>query len=173
MPDINQNTPLTQRPLECRSVAILREQIESKLGIEPAFAFVADFANAEAWDPGVASSARIDAGPVAVGARYRLGVRMGSRVVPMEYEITQLEPGRRVVLAGRGSGVEAVDDIAFEATPTGTRITYIADIRLRGLLRLLAPFAGGAFRRVAENARNGMQRALDARAAADAARTAA
>ena len=146
-------------------MAILRERIETRLGLEPAFAFVADFANAQRWDPGVASSVRTNPGPVAVGARYDLGVRMGSRVAAMEYVITKLEPNRRVVLEGRGSGVEAVDDISFEATPTGTAITYVADIRLQGLLRLLAPFAGGAFAKIASNARNGMQRALDEQAA--------
>ena len=146
-------------------MAVLREQIESPIGIDAAFAFVADFANAEQWDPGVASSVRLDDGQVRVGARYRLGVRMGGRVARMEYEIIRLEAPNRVVLAGRGSGVHAVDDISFTATPSGTRIDYVADIRLHGLLRLLAPFAGGAFRRIAENARNGMQRTLDELAA--------
>jgi hypothetical protein len=147
-------------------VAILREHIETRLPLKPTFAFVADFANSQSWDPGVASSRRVDPGPLGVGARYQLGIRMGGRVVPMEYVITRLEPGRRVVLAGRGSGVVAVDDISFEATPNGTAITYIADIRLQGLLRLLAPFAGGAFRRIAANARDGMERALETRAGA-------
>ena len=149
-------------------MAVLREQIESALGIDEAFAFVADFANSERWDPGVASSVRLDDGPVRVGARYRLGVRMGSRVATMEYEITRLEAPHRVVLEGRGSGVSATDDITFTATPAGTRIDYVADIRLQGLLRLFSPFAGGAFRRIGENARNGMQRTLDALAAARA-----
>ena len=142
-------------------MAVLRERIDARLGIDEAFAFVADFANAERWDPGVASSVRLDDGPVRVGARYLLGVRMGGRVASMEYEITKLEAPHRVVLTGSGSGVRAVDDIAFTATPSGTRIDYVADIRLQGVLRLLAPFAGGSFRRIAENARNGMQRTLD------------
>ena len=142
-------------------MAVIREQIDTALGIGEAYAFVADFANAERWDPGVASSARLDVGPLGVGARYRLGIRMGGRVAPMEYEITLLEAPRRVVLEGRGSGVRAVDDITFSATPSGTRIDYVAEIRLQGLLRLLAPFAGGAFRRIGEHARDGMQRALD------------
>ena len=142
-------------------MAVLHERIESQLGIDEAFAFVADFANAERWDPGVASSVRVDEGPVRVGATYKLGVRMGGRVAPMEYEITRLEAPRRVVLAGRGSGVRAVDDISFTTTPSGTRIDYVADIQLQGLLRVLAPFAGGSFRRIAVNARNGMQRTLD------------
>jgi len=147
-------------------MAILRERIETRLPIDEAFVFVADFANAEHWDPGVATSVRTTPGPVGVGARYRLGVRMRGKVAPMDYEVTAFEPGRRVVLAGSGSGVAAVDQIRFEATPTGTRIDYVADIRLQGLMRLFTPFAGGALARIARDARDGMQRALDARAAA-------
>jgi carbon monoxide dehydrogenase subunit G len=147
-------------------MAVLRERIGTALPLDDAFAFVADFANAAAWDPGVAASERLDPGPVGVGARYRLGVRMGGRVAPMEYVVTAYEPSRRVVLAGTGSGVKAVDEIRFSATPAGTRIDYTADIRLIGLMRLVAPFAGGAFARIARDARDGMQRALDRRAAA-------
>ncbi|HYL40627.1 MAG TPA: SRPBCC family protein [Candidatus Binatus sp.] len=142
-------------------MAVLRERIESRLGQEDAFAFIADFANAQRWDPGVATSVRVDDGPVGVGARCRLGIRMGGRVAPMEYEITSFEPPHRVVLAGRGSGVTAVDDISFHATETGSAIDYVADIRLGGPMRLLEPLARGAFRRIAENARAGMQRTLD------------
>jgi carbon monoxide dehydrogenase subunit G len=147
-------------------MAILREQINTALPLDQAFAFVADFANAERWDPGVATSARVNPGPVEVGARYRLGVRMNGRVSPMDYEITVLEPSSRVVLTGTGSGVQAVDDIRFEATATGTRIDYTADIRLTGLMRLAGPFAGGAFAKIARDARDGMQRALDQLASA-------
>jgi carbon monoxide dehydrogenase subunit G len=146
-------------------MAILRERIETALPIEEAFAFVADFATSAQWDPGVASAQRLDAGPLGVGARYRLHVRMGRRVTPMDYEVTAFEPLRRVVLAGTGSGVAAEDEIVFEATPTGTRIDYTADIRIRGLMRLATPFAGGALARIARDARDGMQRALDRRVA--------
>jgi carbon monoxide dehydrogenase subunit G len=144
----------------------LNERIETTLPLDEAFAFVADFANSKDWDPGVATSERLNPGPLAIGARYRLGVRMGSGVADMEYVVTTLEPLRRVVLAGEGSSVWAVDDIRFEATPSGTRIDYTADIRLRGVKRLAAPFAGGAFAKIARQARDGMQRALDERAAA-------
>jgi carbon monoxide dehydrogenase subunit G len=152
-------------------MAVLRERIDSRLGREDAFAFIADFANAERWDPGVASSVRVGDGPVGVGTRYRLGIRMGGRVAPMEYEITTFQPPHRVVLAGRGSGVTAVDEISFNATATGSAIDYVADIRLGGPMRLLEPFARGAFRRIAENARAGMQRTLDELAVAAAGST--
>jgi carbon monoxide dehydrogenase subunit G len=147
-------------------MTILHERIETTLPTDEAFAFVADFANAAHWDPGVASSELIGSGPVGVGTRYRLGVRVGGRVAPMTYEITSFVPARRVVLSGAGSGVVAVDDIRFEPTEAGTRIDYTADIRLRGLMRLATPFSGGAFARIARDARDGMQRALDSRAGA-------
>jgi carbon monoxide dehydrogenase subunit G len=149
----------------------LTERIETTLPIDDAFAYVADFANSMHWDPGVATSERIDEGPVGLGARYRLGVRMRGRVAPMEYRITTFEAPRRVVLTGEGSGVSAVDEIRFEPAGTGTRIDYTADIRLAGLMRLAQPLLGGAFAKIARDALDGMQRALDARAAARAADT--
>ncbi len=144
----------------------LHETVTTRLPLDETFAFVADFANAPAWDPGTATSERLDAGPVGSGARYRLGVRMGGRVAPMEYRIAGWEPPVRVVLRGSGSGVQAVDDIRFAAAPDGgTVVDYTADLRLTGWMRLLAPFAGGAFKRIGAQAAAGMRAALDARAA--------
>ena len=141
---------------------ILREQLQTDLPVEDAFAFIADFANASRWDPGVASAQRIDAsGPAEEGARYQLGIRMGGGVAQMEYRIVDLEPDRRVVLNGQGAGVLAVDDIRFDVRDGRTHIDYVADIRLTGLRRLVAPFAGSTFARIARDARDGMQRTLD------------
>ena len=144
----------------------IHQTIETTLPLEEAFDFVADFVNVAAWDPGVASARRVDTGPVRIGSRYRLGIRVAGRVVPMDYVVDAWAPPDRVVLRGTGSGVAAVDDIRFQAVPTGTRIEYMADIRLRGPLALLGPFARGAIERIGRRARDRMQRTLDQRAAA-------
>jgi carbon monoxide dehydrogenase subunit G len=144
----------------------LHERIETTLPIDEAFAYVADFANSQEWDPGVATARRIDDGPVGPGAGYELGIRMGRRVAPMEYRITTFEPPHRVVLTGRGSSVDAVDDIRFGTTGSGTVIDYTADIRLGGLLRLAQPFARGTLERIGRDAAAGMRRTLAARAGA-------
>ena len=143
----------------------LHEQIETPLATDAAFAYVADFANSMHWDPGVATSERIDPGPVGVGARYQLGVRTLGRVAPMEYRITVFEPSRRVVLTGEGSRITAVDEILFEKTATGTHIDYTADIRLKGAVRLLQPFLGGTLRKIGTDALGGMKKTLDGLAA--------
>lgn len=143
----------------------IQERLETRLGLDDTFAYIADFANSEEWDPGVDSAERIDDGPVGVGARYRLGVHLAGRVAPMEYRITVFEPPHRVVLEGEGSGVTAIDDIRFDRAGDGTRIEYNADIRLGGLLRFIQPFLGGAFAKLASNAVGGMRSTLDRRAA--------
>jgi carbon monoxide dehydrogenase subunit G len=150
----------------------LHEVIQTDLAVDDAFAFVADFTNASRWDPGVRSSERVGAGPTGVGARYRLGVAMGGRTAPMEYEIVEYRAPERVVLRGSGSGIVAVDTIEFRSTGSGTRIEYTADIRLGGVLRLAQPFLGATFDRIAKAALRGMKRALDEMAARPPARTA-
>ncbi len=141
----------------------IHERIETTLPIEAAFDYIADFATNQEWDPGTLSSTRIDDGPVGRGARYQLHVRMGGRVAPMEYRIRDYQRPDRVVLVGRGSGVDAVDDIRFERTDRGTLIDYTADIRLGGILRFVQPFLGGTFAKIGGDAAAGMTQALASR----------
>jgi carbon monoxide dehydrogenase subunit G len=138
----------------------LHERIETALPLEDTFDFVADFANAERWDPGVVRSVRIDDGPVRPGARYDLMVRMGGRVAPMTYRVVAYDRPRRVLLVGEGSGVDATDEILVERVGDVTVVDYTADIRLRGLRRLVQPLLGGTFSQIARDAAQGMRAAL-------------
>jgi carbon monoxide dehydrogenase subunit G len=143
----------------------IHERIATRLRIEAAFDYVADFSNSQEWDPGTTASKRLDDGPVGPGARYGLTVRMGGRVAPMEYRIRDFDRPRRVVLVGSGPNVKAVDEISFERAGDGTVVDYTADIRLGGLLRLAEPFLGGTFEKIGRDAAAGMDAALEDRAA--------
>ncbi len=146
-------------------MTVLRERIDTALPLERAFAFVADFANAERWDPGVATSVRTNAGPVGVGARYRLGVRMGGRIVPMDYEVTAFDAPRRRGPRGLvAAGSDAIDEIRFSRDrwrargsttwPTSGWSACSASSRR-------SPAARSA--RIGRDARLGMERALERR----------
>jgi hypothetical protein len=147
----------------------LSEHVTSAIPRETAFAYVADFGRQAEWDPNTVSSRRIDAGELGVGARFALEVKMGPKVAPMEYRITEFDPPARVVLVGEGSGVWSQDIIVFEESAAGTRVGYSAEIRLQGVLGLLQPFLGRAFTKIGKSAAQGMKRELDARAAVDVA----
>jgi carbon monoxide dehydrogenase subunit G len=142
-------------------MTVLREELEVDRPLEEVSAFVSDFANAERWDPGVAESRAVTDGPVRVGSRYALTVLFNGRRLPMTYEVTAYDPPHRVVLAGSGSTVNAIDEIRFEATDRGTLIRYTADLRLKGPLRLLEPFMERKFQAVGNAAMTGMRAALE------------
>jgi carbon monoxide dehydrogenase subunit G len=145
----------------------LHETIDTRLPQQDTFDFIADFANSQVWDPGTITSKRIGGTGVGTGTSYALTVKVGRGTAPMVYTIETYEPSTRVVLRGEGNTVTARDDIRFEATADGgTRVDYTADIQLKGWMRLLTPFLGGAFRKLGEDARTGMTAALAERAAA-------
>lgn len=127
---------------------------------DAAFAYTADFSNIADWDPGVVASERLTPGPVAVGSRFRVEVKFGRGTLPMVYEITELDPGRRVVLRGSGDGLDAVDDIRLIPQEDGMVVDYTADLTFHGLLRLLRPVMRIPLRRVGERAADGLAAAL-------------
>ena len=145
----------------------LHERIETPLPLQDTFDFIADFSNSARWDPGVATATRLDDRTARDGVPFRPrrpdgrpGVADGIR----HHDLAAATAGRpdRVGL-GRRRGRR--HSVRGDAKPARV-VDYIADIRLRGALRLVAPLAGGAFARIARDARDGMQRALDERATA-------
>ena len=66
----------------------------------------------------------------------------------MTYTVTDYQPNEQIVLVGEGSTVHAVDTIDFAQTSDGTRVTYTADLSMKGILKLAQPFLGKKFEQV-------------------------
>jgi hypothetical protein len=141
-------------------MARYRATIESDLSLAEAFAYLARFSSAVDWDPGVVEAEDLTGGPLRVGSAFRLVVKVLGRRMPLRYEITELETDRRVVLEAPSSTFRSVDEITFESTGTGTRVTYDADLRLRGLARVADPLLRLAFRRIGDAAAAGLREHL-------------
>jgi carbon monoxide dehydrogenase subunit G len=143
-------------------MARFAEVIEVSRPLEQAFAYVADFTTAAEWDPGIVSSRRTS-GDGGVGTTYAVDAEFRGKTLPFAYTVTVLEPNRRIVLHGEGDKATSDDDITFEPTADGgTRITYDADLRLKGVLRLAEPFLAGAIRTMGAKALAGLKAVLDA-----------
>jgi carbon monoxide dehydrogenase subunit G len=104
--------------------------------VDAVFAFVADGENCTQWRPGVTDIKR-ESGS-GVGTRYQQGVKgpMGRRIAA-DYEITGLEPGRRIEFQTVSGPVRPHGRYDFEAVDGGTRLTFALDAGLTGLRRLL------------------------------------
>lgn len=141
----------------------IRRTITTRLPIATVFAYLSDFSNAFEWDPGTASSVALNDADPAKGTVYELVVTFGSRTMPMTYEITALDPNKKVVLVGDGKTTRAIDTMTFSPTSDdGTVVNYEADIKLKGMLRLVEPFLHSKFRELGDDAERGLNSALAA-----------
>jgi carbon monoxide dehydrogenase subunit G len=127
---------------------------------EFAFDYVADFSRAQEWDPGIPSARRLDDGPIGVGSRFELLSRFGSTEQLIEYEITELDRPHQVTFVGDGKNFHGTDTISFApGEGGGTRVTYVADLGLKGVAAL--PFLRGRLDSMSDDAVAGLKAALD------------
>ena len=103
-----------------------------------AHAYLADFRNAEEWDPGTRTCERM-AGDGGVGTTYRNVSSFLGREVEVEYVAAELVPPTRVHLRGSNEQFEGHDIFTVRAAGAGSEVTYRADMHFSGLARLATP----------------------------------
>ncbi len=138
-----------------------RKEIEVTRPAADAFAYLADFSRASEWDPGIAESRRLTDGPTAVGSRFEVVALFRGKRQRFEYVVTAYDEGRRIVLHGEGAKALSDDTIVVESRDGRTRVTYEADLRLKGVYRVVEPFLGSTFTRMGDDALAGLQAQLD------------
>jgi hypothetical protein len=137
--------------------------IDSPCGPAETFDYLATFSNAEQWDPGVLSGEQLDSGPVRVGTRFRLVVPFLGRRLPLTYVVTRYSPAGMIALEAVSGLLRLVDWIEVAAEGDGATVSYDADVRLRGPLRLLDPMLQRGFGAVGDRAAAGLAAALAGR----------
>jgi carbon monoxide dehydrogenase subunit G len=141
-------------------MARYRASIDTTWTPEEAFAYVSDFSTSAEWDPGVVEAERVSAGKVGLGTEFRLVARFLERNTSITYRVFEYKPPRAVTFRGENATVVSQDRITFEPIDTGTRVTYDADLRLKGLLKLADPLLAHAFNRVGDRALAGLREVL-------------
>jgi carbon monoxide dehydrogenase subunit G len=139
----------------------VRKEIQASLPRDEAFAYVADFANSAEWDPGIAAGKKITDGPVRQGSEFEIVAVFRGKQQRFHYVVSEFEPERRVVLTGQGEKASSQDEITFEPAGAGTRIVYMADIKLKGLARVAEPLLARTMNRMADDALAGLKSVLD------------
>jgi carbon monoxide dehydrogenase subunit G len=136
--------------------------VQSNRSREEVFDYLANFANASEWDPGVVSAENLTGQPIGAGSQFRLMCRFSGRQFPLVYRITAFETPSRVVFEADQGNISSVDEIRFVARDEGTSVTYEASLRVTGPLgRLVDPLLAIAFRRIGGRAEVGLRRELN------------
>jgi dehydrogenase/reductase SDR family member 12 len=147
-------------------VATYEDTIQSDWTADETFGYLAEFSNAEQWDPGVLEGSQLDPGPVRAGMRFRIVVPFGGRRLALIYHVTSYSPrDRQVVLEARSRLLRAVDTITVTPSTAGPSaessvVSYRAEVTLRGPLGLADPLLARGFRTVGGRAAKRLAGAL-------------
>jgi uncharacterized protein YndB with AHSA1/START domain len=128
------------------------------------FAFVSDIRNDPQWHTDILEAEYDASGP----ARLTAGATFRTRFKPFMGQsegtgtVTVYEPPRRVVLKQQMGKFEPVLTLTVEPDGGGSRITRRLDMEPHGMLRILAPFMGGAMRKRNAGFLGNLKRVLEA-----------
>ena len=122
------------------------------MSAEEAFDYLADFSNADDWDPNTTSSERVGDAPLGAGTKYSVVTEFGGREMTLTYETVKFDRPNKVVLESSASMAKIRDTMTFEPQGTGCLVTYDANIEMKGIAKLLDPIFALAFKRVGDRA---------------------
>ena len=139
-------------------MARYRMRIRTGWPLDEAFSYLADLTNFAEWDPGIESSVQVAGDGPGVGAEYDIDAS-GS---VLRYVVDVYNPPHRLRARTRNRWVTSIDAISVEATDdgVGSVVTYDADLRLNGILRIGDPILGVFFRRIGDRAADGLEQKL-------------
>lgn len=128
---------------------------------EQAFDYMADFSSAAEWDPSVVRAERLGEGP-GPGAEFLIVVRLAGRESEFTYRTVRYERPELIVLRAESPTVISEDTITVRPARSGggAEVTYEADLRPKGAMRLADPLLGLLFKRLGDNAAEGLRREL-------------
>lgn len=141
-------------------MASYRATIETQWTRAAAFAYLSDFRTSAEWDPGVVQAEKTGTLKIGEGTEFQLVARFLGRETPLTYRVVEYDPPNAVTFLGENATVVSRDRITFAAKATGTRVSYEADLQLKGPMRLADPLLALAFKRVGDRALTSMRQVL-------------
>ena len=122
--------------------------------------------NEPAWEPEVLGVRGVDGGPLRVGYRAVMTRKDSGRVRDTTYEVTALEPPKRLAVRHLDGPMRfALDWTVVPVSESATDVTATVDIELHGTMRLLTPifalFEGARSRRITQAMATALEGAID------------
>lgn len=140
----------------------LARTITVERSVEHTYNYLADFSTTEQWDVNVLKAEKLTRGAPTTGTEFYVLAKSGPGKIPMSYQITELEPNKRIRLRGKAKNFSLTDTITFEpVTESTTRIHYTIDVDFAGIIGKLAERFPQTLDPMADRALAGLTRALN------------
>lgn len=137
----------------------IERTVETQAAPSAVFDYLSDFTRTTEWDPGTVSTVRAQ-GDGGVGTVYDNVSEFNGNKTELRYTVIEHQAPSRFALRGVNKTVTATDTMVIEPHGTGSRVTYTADFTFKGVAKLVTPFMGKAFKKLGDEAEQGLQGAL-------------
>ena len=129
---------------------------------QEAFAYMADLGNFVEWDPGVKAVKQLQGSGGGKDAVFDVTVAgLGpSPDLTLRYVTEEHDAPRNLLVVARSSVFTSIDRITVEPDGTGSVVTYDADLRLNGVLRVGDLGLRLMFGQIGDRAAAGLRRVL-------------
>lgn len=128
---------------------------------EEVFAYLADLRSFAEWDPGLRAVTQVEGEGGGPGTVFDVTVAGVGMDLTLRYRTVEHDAPRSLRVLAEHPLLVSDDRITVEADDHGAVVTYDADLRLRGLLRLGDLGLRLVFGRIGDRAAAGLRRALD------------
>ena len=125
-----------------------------------AFAYMADLRNFAEWDPGVKAVRQVEGSGGGPDAVFDVTVVAPGPDLTLRYVTEEHDAPHNLLVVARSSVFTSIDRITVEPDGTGSVITYDADLRLNGVLRIGDLGLRLVFGQIGNRAAAGLRRVL-------------
>ena len=132
---------------------------------QEAFAYMADLGNFVEWDPGVKAVRQVEGSGGGPDAVFDVTVVAPGPDLTLRYVTEEHDAPHNLLVVARSSVFTSSDRITVEPDGTGSLVTYDADLRLNGVLRVGDLGLRLVFGQIGNRAAAGLRRVLGAKVA--------
>lgn len=127
---------------------------------QQAFAYMADLRNFAEWDPGVKAVKQVEGSGGGADSVFDVTVAGPVLDLTLRYLTEEYDAPRNLLVVARSLVFTSIDRITVEPDGTGSVVTYDADLRLNGPLRIGDLGLRLVFDRIGDRAAAGLRRVL-------------
>ena len=132
---------------------------------QEAFAYMADLGNFVEWDPGVKAVRQVEGSGGGPDAVFDVTVVAPGPDLTLRYVTEEYDAPHNLLVVARSMVFTSIDRITVEPDGTGSLVTYDADLRLNGVLRVGDLGLRLVFGQIGNRAAAGLRRVLGANVA--------
>lgn len=127
---------------------------------QEAFAYMADLGNFVEWDPGVKAVRQVEGSGGGPDAVFDVTVVAPGPDLTLRYVTEEYDAPHNLLVVARSIVFTSIDRITVEPDGTGSLVTYDADLRLNGVLRVGDLGLRLVFGQIGNRAAAGLRRVL-------------